>query len=365
MEPFRIDVPQRVLDDLHDRLGRTRFAPDAPGDDWDHGVPGAEVRQLVAYWRDQYDWRSWEARINKYPQFTTSIDGQNVHFLHIKSGAPDALPLILTHGWPGSIAEFLDIIEPLTSRAAPITFDLVIPSLPGFGFSGPTSEAGWGPSRIAAAWAELMRELGYQKFGAAGNDWGSIISPRIGLAAPDSVVGVHVTQIFSQFDPAELNDADPAERAVRDDLQWFGRTMDGYDYVQRQQPQSLAYALTDSPAGLVAWHSVIYRGGLDADFVLTNAMFHWLTDTVASAMRIYYEEAHDRPADRTTVPLGLAQFHDDGHAVRRIAERDHANIISWNTYDSGGHYAAHQEPELLVNDMRSFFRAALETRPHR
>jgi epoxide hydrolase len=228
--------------------------------------------------------------------------------------------------------------------------------LPGFGFSGPTGTRGWNCHRIAAAFAELMRNLGYDRYGAVGNDWGAHIAPEIGRAAPHAVVGVHVTQIFSDVDPSEFDRSSPEERAAAEGLEWFRRNMDAYGYLQTQQPQSLAHALTDSPAGLLGWHNVIYRGGLSNDFVLTNVMIHWLTGTVASAMRIYYEDGRSsRPDERTTVPLGLAQFRDDVQAVRRFAERDHANIVSWNVYDSGGHFAAHQEPELLVEHLRAFF----------
>jgi pimeloyl-ACP methyl ester carboxylesterase len=357
IRPYRIDVRQAELDDLRYRLDRVRWAQEVDGAGWDYGSPVDELKSQVEYWRSSYDWRSWEARLNEYPQFTTTIDGENIHFLQVKSPHPNALPLILTHGWPGSIAEFLDIIEPLTDPSeGGIAFDVVIPSLPGFGFSGPTSSRGWNPYRIAAAWAELMRKLGYERYGAVGNDWGSHIAPELGRVAPSAVVGVHVTQIFSDVDPAEFDRSLPEERSAVEELEWFRQNMDAYGYLQAQQPQSLAHALTDSPVGLLGWHNLIYRGGLDLDFVLTNVMIHWLTRTVGSAMRIYYEDSKSsRPTERTTVPLGLAQFRDDIHAIRRFAERDHANIVSWNVYDTGGHFAAHQEPELLVNDLRTFF----------
>ncbi|HEY3556488.1 MAG TPA: epoxide hydrolase [Kribbella sp.] len=354
--PYRIDVPEAELEDLRYRLDRVRWAQEVDDAGWDYGSPVDELKRQVDYWRNTYDWRAWEARLNEYPQFTTTIDGQNIHFLHVKSPDPDALPLILTHGWPGSIAEFLDIVEPLTKPGDGPAFHLVIPSLPGSGFSGPTSTRGWDTFRIAAAWAELMKNLGYDRYGAVGNDWGAHIAPELGRLAPNAVIGVHVTQIFSDVDPAEFDRSSPEERAAVEGLEWFQQNMDAYGHLQTQQPQSLAHALTDSPVGLLGWHNLIYRGGLDPDFVLTNVMIHWLTGTVASAMRIYYEQGRaSRPAEPTTVPLGLAQFRDDVQAIRRFAERDHANIISWNSYDTGGHFAAHQEPDLLVNDLRTFF----------
>jgi pimeloyl-ACP methyl ester carboxylesterase len=300
--------------------------------------------------------------INAYPQFITTIDGQTVHFLHVRSPEAGALPLILTHGWPGSVAEFLDVIGPLADPRAhgggpDSAFHLVIPSLPGFGFSGPTTERGWSPRRIGAAWAELMARLGYRRYGAAGNDWGSYVSPEVGRTDPEHVVGVHVTQLFSlpAGQPGELDGLSGEEQAAMDSLRWEDENL-VHDKVQFTQPQTLAHALTDSPAGLLGWHCQIY-GDLDPDYILTNVTIHWVTGTVASAMRHYYEFSHDskRPAEPTTVPLGLAQFSQDFKAIRRFAERDHANIVSWNVYDQSGHFAAHQSPELLAEDIRQFF----------
>ena len=231
-----------------------------------------------------------------------------------------------------------------------------MPSLPGSGFSGPTSSTGWNVSRIARAWAALMAELGYQRYGAAGNDWGSYVAPELGRVAPDHVVGVHVTQLFAQDDDVEIDGPTDEDKAVLAGLQWARDNMDAYSRLQAQQPQTLAYALADSPVGLLAWHAQIYRGGVDADFVLTNVAVHWLTGTVGSAMRIYREYHLTPPATTpTTVPLALAQFSHDYRPFRRIAHREHANIVSWNDYDSPGHFAARQSPDLLVADLRDFF----------
>ena len=228
IRPFTIDVPQSDIDDLHDRLDRARWASEAPSADY--GVSTARVRKLATYWRQGYDWRAWEARLNAYPQFTTEIDGQNIHFLHVRSPEPDALPLIVTHGWPGSVVEYLDVIGPLTDPRAhgldpSIAFDLVIPSLPGFAFSGPTTEPGWGTARTAKAWAELMARLGYDRYGAIGNDGGSMISPEVGRLDGSHVVGVHVTQIFSfpSGDPAEFEGMSADELAALEVLKWFWR----------------------------------------------------------------------------------------------------------------------------------------------
>ncbi len=371
IRPFRVEVAESDLADLRDRLARVRWVPEPRGGDEGYGVSRSRLRELVEYWRDRYDWRTWEARINEYPQFTTTIDGANIHFLHVRSPEPDALPLILSHGWPGSIVEFLDVLGPLSDPRRhgldpAIAFDLVVPSLPGFGWSGPTPDTGWGPRRIARAWATLMRRVGYHRYGAIGNDWGSYISPELGRVAPEAVVGVHVTQLFSLpegevmyyppgIDPPDLAELSPRDREVIEGLRFFQRSMGSYDHVQSQQPQTLAHALSDSPAGLLGWNSQVMNG-LDPETLLTHVSIYWLTGTAGSALRIYAEhERQEPPAGPTTVPLGLASFANDMPAIRAYAERDHANIVSCNTYDRGGHYAAHEEPDLFVGDIRDFF----------
>ena len=363
VRPFQVDIPQTDLDDLAERLARVRWPDELPGADWSLGVPLDYVRELVEYWRTGFDWRPHEAKLNAYSQFTTTIDGQNVHFLHVKSPEPDALPLILTHGWPGSIVEYLDVIEPLTNPRAhggdrSTAFHVVIPSIPGFGFSGPTSERGWNRYRIAKAWSTLMARLGYERYGAVGNDGGSLISPEVGRVDGGHVAGVHVTQIFSfpSGDPAEFEGLSEDEQAALQHLTWFWETMGAFNQLQAQQPQTLAHALADSPVGLLAWNGQLLAG-LDDDFVLTNVMIYWLTGTSGSSMRLYYEDARpgEQPSEPTTVPIGLAQFGGDFQSIRRFAERDHRNIVSWNTYDRGGHYAAHLAPELLIGDVRQFF----------
>jgi pimeloyl-ACP methyl ester carboxylesterase len=354
IKPFRIDVPQSDLDTLHDRLRRTIWPDAIPGSGRAYGVPVEYVRRLTDRWLSDYDWRAWEARLNAYPQFTTEIDGQTVHFLHVRSADQDALPLILTHGWPGSVVEYLDVIEDLSRD-----FHLVIPSIPGFGFSGPTKESGWSRYRVAAAWKELMARLGYSRYGAVGNDGGSLISPELGRLDPERVVGVHVTQIFSfpSGDPAELADLTPEEQAALEHLTWFWDKLGAFNQLQAQQPQTLAFALADSPAGLLGWNSQLMGEDVDPDFVLTNVAIYWLTGTSASSMRFYYEDAHvtDPPAGPTTVPIGVAGFGNDFRSIRRFAERDHKNLVHWTRYDRGGHYAAHQAPDLLTADIRTFF----------
>jgi epoxide hydrolase len=333
----------------------------------EHGVPVGHLEDLAGHWRDEYDWRRHEARLNEFPQFLTEIDGHDLHFLHVRSPEPDALPLIATHGWPMSVVEYLDVVAPLTDPRAQggdpaDAFHLVIPSIPGIGFSGATRERGWNTTRVARAWAELMARLGYERYGAHGNDAGSLISPEVGRADPAHVAGVHVTQIFSfpSGDPAEfagLSAEDQAALAFLDEFTTGGGL--AFNAYQSAQPQTLAYALQDSPAGWLAWVLQLYRDSVDRDYVLTNAAVYWLTGTIGSSLRFYYENAHAQsgPAEPTTVPMGLAMFAHDFQSVRRFADRDHANIVHWKAYDLGSHFAPQDASDLLVDDLREFFRA--------
>jgi epoxide hydrolase len=376
---FTVNVPDDSLTDLRARLDRTRWASDAADD---YGVSLAWVQDLVKYGREEFDWRAAEARLNAHPQFITSIDGQDIHFLHVTSPEPGAIPLILTHGWPGSVIEFLDLIGPLTDPRAhgsdpSVAFDLVIPSLPGFGFSAPLRDRGWSTRRTASAWAALMRRLGYQRYGAAGNDAGSMISPEVGRLDPGHVIAVHVTQVFSfpSGDPAEFAGLSAEDGEALGKLRWFMDSKISFNQVQSQQPQTLAHALADSPAGLLGWNGQLMTPDamgekrLDEDFILANVALYWLTNTAGSSVRFYYENAHPSSPDApdspdapgqsgpTTVPLGVAGFAGDFSGVRRFAERDHGNLVQWNTHpEPGGHYAAHLEPRVLADDIREFFR---------
>lgn len=360
--PFRIDVAQADLDDLADRLARTRFTDDAPDA---YGVPLSEVRRLVERWRTGYDWRVWEARLNEHPQFTTEIDGQTIHFLHVRSPEPDALPLVVTHGWPGTVVEFLDVIGPLTDPRShgldpSVAFDLVIPSLPGFAWSGPTTQP-WGTARTARAWAELMRRLGYDRYGAIGNDGGSMVSPELGRIDPEHVIGAHVTQVYSfpSGDRSEFEGMTPDELEGMQVLQWFWEEKGAFNVLHSQQPQTIAHALADSPGGLLGW-IVQLMENVDDDFVLTNVAIHWLTGTAGSAIRYYYDDAKapkpDGPVEPTTVPLALgAARTGDFKSIRRFADRDHKNIVSWNTLDADGHYLARTASDAYSADVRQFF----------
>jgi pimeloyl-ACP methyl ester carboxylesterase len=384
IRPFRIDVPQDDLDDLADRLARTRWAADLPGDEaWARGVPTSYLRDLVDHWATSYDWREHEARLNELPQFTTSVDGQTIHFLHVQSPEPDALPLLLVHGWPGSVVEFLDVIGPLTDPRAhggdpADAFHVVVPSIPGFGFSTPLAGPGWTADRMAAAFVELMARLGYERYGAQGGDFGAIISPAVGRADADHVVGVHVnaaTAGFISFAPpseddlAELTDL---EKGRLGRLQHYVAEQMGYVHLQSTRPQTLAHGLTDSPVGQLAWIAEKFKewtddsadlpeDAVDRDHLLTNVMLYWLTGTAGSSANIYYEGAHaaagegwGESIERSPVPTGVAVFGSD-IAIRRYAEA--ANTIThWTDVETGGHFAAMEAPDELVGDVRAFFR---------
>ncbi|MGW2287521.1 epoxide hydrolase family protein [Streptomyces phaeochromogenes] len=378
IRPFRIDIPQAQLDDLHTRLDLTRWPDELPGAGWEYGASLPYLRELADHWRGAYDWRKHEAALNEIPQFVTEIDGAQVHFLHVRSPEPDAVPLILTHGWPGSIVEFLGLIGPLSDPRAhggdpADAFHLVIPAIPGFGFSGPTKDRGWNVGRTARAWAELMRRLGYERYGAQGGDLGALISPALGRIAPESVIGVHVNAASVGFIPlgpvAEDVQAELTDRE-RQSLAAIGRfTSDGFGYnvLQSTRPQTLAYGLTDSPVGQLAWimekfkewtHSSaeLPEDAVDRDTLLTNVMLYWLTGTAGSAARMYYENGHSGdwfPVTRSEVPTAVANFGEDV-AIRRWTEETNT-VVRWTEFDRGGHFAALEVPELLTGDIREFF----------
>jgi pimeloyl-ACP methyl ester carboxylesterase len=362
--PFRVRIAQEELDELRDRLERTRWTSQIPGSDWDYGVGLDYLKDLVRYWLHEFDWRAVEDRLNRHPQYLAEIDGERIHFVHARSAEPDAVPLILTHGWPATGAEFLDLVGPLTDPrghgAGPDApaFHVVVPSLPGFGFSGPTRQTGWNCARIARAWGELMSRLGYERFGAAGNDVGSAVSIELGEMFPDRVSGAHVTQILSlpAGVPGERDGSTEAEEQGHLLNEWFLDELGAYQRLHAQQPQTLAHALEDSPAGLLAWYCRIYQDGVDPEFIITHVATTYLTRTAGSALRIYFErDKAAPPLKRSTVPLALAMFAQDFVSIRPLAERDHANIVSWNSYDAPGHFASHTSPDLLVNDIREFF----------
>jgi pimeloyl-ACP methyl ester carboxylesterase len=372
IQPFRIEIPQRDLDELDDRLARTRWPDSLPGVGWSYGVPGDYLAELAEYWRTGFDWRAAEARLNAFPQFTTRIDGQDIHFAHVRSPEPDAVPLILTHGWPSTFALFQEVIGPLTDprgHGAPQApaFHVVAPSAPGFAFSGPTREPGWSIERTARAWAELMSRLGYERFLAQGGDFGSLVSPELGRVAPERVLGVHVNGLVSAS-VLDWTAEDPTAGLTEEEMgavyamqaQWEERQ--GYAVVQSTRPQTLAYALTDSPVGLLAWNLewfVDYDPGrseqtpVDRDTILTHVSLFWFTATSGSAARIYKDggDAFYGGAN-SGVPTAVALFPGDA-PLRTVAERSNT-IVRWTRYDRGGHFAHHQAPDLLTADVRAF-----------
>ena len=371
MIEFEIDVPQSQLDDLRHRLRRARWPAPLPGTGWERGVPPEHLRRLVAYWLDEFDWRAAEARLNAFPQFTTRIDDQTIHFLHVRSPEPGALPLILTHGWPGSVVEFLPVLGPLTDPVAygggpGDAFHVVAPSVPGFGLSTPLEQPGWNHARIAAAWKELMARLGYTRYGAQGGDTGSVVSPMLGRIDPDRVVGVHVNGALAY--PSEIpDDLTPAERARLADAEHVRREGTGYADLQSTRPGTAAYGLADSPIAQLAWIAEKFHEwtdpahelpeeAVDLDLLLTDVTLYWLTNTAGSSAQLYYENriATDQPVERSSVPTGFAVFPHDT-AFRATAEREHT-VVHWSEFDRGGHFAALETPDLLVDDIRAFFR---------
>ncbi|MEV4260636.1 epoxide hydrolase family protein [Kribbella sp. NPDC049584] len=377
IKPFTIDIPQSTLDDLAAKLATTRLPAPLPGDGWDTGVPVSWLSSLVDYWRTSYDWRAAEKELNSYPQFTTEIEGQQIHFLHVRSAEPDALPLILTHGWPGSIVEFLDLIGPLTDPVAhggqaSDAFHLVIPSLPGFGFSGPVSTAGWSRERVGQVWALLMEELGYERYGVQGGDIGGAVSPAVARAARDRVVGVHTNGGPSlppfPLPEEELKTLTPLEQDRIARIGAFLQKEFGYISIQSTRPQTLAYGLVDSPVGQLAWimdkfmawtwpAETLPEAIIGKDRLLTNVMIYWLTGTAGSAAYVGYaqQEAWGTKLENSGVPTAVLAFAHDV-PIRRYAERDN-NITRWTDVDHGGHFAALEEPQILIDDVREFFRS--------
>jgi pimeloyl-ACP methyl ester carboxylesterase len=366
IRPFRIEVPTATMDDLRDRLARTRWADDLPGTGWERGIPASDLKELVAYWSAKYDWRAAEAGLNQYPQFITTVDGQEVYFLHVRSAQPAAIPLLLLHGWPGTPADYLEMISPLTDPAqadAP-AFHLVIPSLPGHGFSGPVTEQGWNDGRIAAALAELMARLGYDRYGVQGGDHGAFIGPRIARRDPEHVIGVHANGLvtFPTGDPADMAALTDAEKRRLGAMKQFQDDGSAYMQLFGTRPNTIAHLLTDSPAGQLGLIAEKYKEWsdqpIDQDKMLTTVSTYWFTKTAGSAASLYYERFHDSamfaPSPRGTVPTGVAVFTTGDYAIRRFAEKAH-NITHWSEFRSGGHFPALEVPDLLTADIREFF----------
>jgi pimeloyl-ACP methyl ester carboxylesterase len=378
IEPFRIDVPDAVLADLRDRLARTRFPDEIPGSGWTYGTSLAYARELVAYWRDRFDWRAAEARLNAFPQFRARVGDLLIHYIHQRGVGPAPLPLVITHGWPGSVAEFVEIIGPLTDPARhggdpADAFDVVAPSMPGYGFSDRPTAPGMEPERIAALWVELMRGLGYARFGAQGGDWGAMVTTYLGARHPAQVLAIHLNMVLALPDDPKNPDLTGVTQEEMIDLmqaQQFLKEETGYQRIQGTKPQTLAYALNDSPAGLAAWIVEKFRTWSDCDGdverrftkdqLLTNVMLYWVSETANSSCRLYYETIH---ADkfpptgfRVEVPTGCAIFPRELIKPPRVWADRAFNVHRWTRMPSGGHFAAMEEPRALVEELRAFFR---------
>jgi len=377
--PFRIEVAEAELADLRRRLRQSRWPEAEPVSDWSQGVPLAYLQDLCGYWADGYDWRPTEARLNALPQFQTVIGGVSLVFAHVRSPHPGALPLIMTHGWPGSVVEFLKVIGPLSDPAAhggdaADAFHVVCPSLPGYGFGGKPDRTGWGVERIAGAWAELMARLGYRRYGAAGSDWGTSVSASLGQQDAAHVAGIHLIPPLAGPDPATLGDLTDAERAALASLEHSAEWDSGYSKEQATRPQTIGYGLVDSPAALCAWiiekfwswtdHDGDLGTVLTRDELLDNLMLYWLPGTGASAARLYWESIRQvnewiagAAADTVSVPVGGSVFPKElQRPSRRWAEKRFTDIRYWNEPGRGGHFAAFEQPALFVDEVRSFFR---------
>lgn len=381
MKPFRIEIQQADLDDLNRRIASTRWPEKLPEVGWSRGVPTAYLKELAEYWHTSYDWRAAEAELNQFPQFLTQIDGADVHFLHIRSPEPQATPLLITHGWPGAVAEFTKVIRPLSDPRSvggdpADAFHLIIPSMPGYGFSGPTAQTGWDLMRVAQAWAELMHRLGYDSYVAQGGDFGAPVSILAGLVDPDHVAGVHLNMLATtpSEDPADLENLSELDQARLAHAERFNSELSGTMKLHSTRPHTVAYALTDSPVGQLAYVVEKFKDwtdsdqapedAVDRDQLLTIATIYWLTGTAGSSNQMYYESAGQLPINLPVgryptikAPMGVAVFpHAAFVAIRRFAERDFPTIVHWTEYERGGHYAAMEEPDLFVDDLRTFGR---------
>ncbi|WP_377270015.1 epoxide hydrolase family protein [Peterkaempfera sp. SMS 1(5)a] len=366
LTPFRAEIPQEALDDLRQRLSRTRWPEAETVDDWSQGVPLAYLRDLAGHWQDAYDWRATEARLNAVPQFRTDIDGLGIHFLHARSPHPEAMPLLISHGWPGSVVEFLDLVGPLTDPEDPAdAFHVVAPSLPGYAFSDKPAATGWTVERTAAAWAELMARLGYDRYAAHGVDWGSFLTGVLGETDGPHLAGIHLAMPFAG-PPQEQVALDERDLAGLAALKRFQAEEGGYSVIQATRPQTLGYALTDSPVGQLAWMVEKYWAWSDhdgdlekvvpRDRLLDAVTLSWLAATGASSARIYWESHNRMALGRVDVPTACSVFPKDARMPRAWIERRFTDLRRFTDHERGGHFPALEQPELLVAELRSFFR---------
>ncbi|ACQ78419.1 Epoxide hydrolase domain protein [Beutenbergia cavernae DSM 12333] len=365
--PFRIEIPQADLDDLHERLARTRLPRPAVGDDWTYGTPNHYLADMVQRWKD-FDWRAVEERLNAFPGFLTEIDGQTVHYLHVRSPEENATPLLLVHSYPGTVYDFVDMIGPLTDPVAhggkaEDAFHVVVPSTPGYGFSTPLADNGWTMARVARTYDALMRDLGYDSYGEHGSDGGALVGRELGLLEPEGYLGSHVLQAFSfpSGDPAEFESLTPRDHAALEHLQWF-QDVGGYNAINASRPQTVGVGISDSPVGLLAWNELFNSFGngtalMTPDQILAEVTLEWLTNTGATAGRYHYEEAHAGAEPRVNHSrMGVAIFADDFKSIRTFADRDNDNIVHWVEHPTGGHYASLEVPDAVTEDIRTFFR---------
>lgn len=373
IRPFTVAIPDAEIADLKQRLARTRWPDRETVPDWSQGVRLENARSLIDYWAREYDWRRFESELGHFPQFLTEIDGLDIHFIHVKSKNPNALPLILTHGWPGSIVEFLKLIGPLTDPVAfggrvEDSFDVVIPSLPGFGFSGKPTETGWTVSRIAAAWVELMKRLGYTNWVAQGGDWGAVVTSALGVLRPDGLLGIHLNSQYAF--PAQIPDAlSPEEQYAVDTLALYTGGMGGANHLQGTKPETIGFALADSPAGQAAWiydkfqsktdNTGLAEDALSRDEILDAISLYWFTNSAASSARIYWENNGSSMAGpRLTLPVAVTVFpRDIPRLPRNWIEDTYTNLIHYGEAARGGHFAAFEQPEILVNEIRDGLRS--------
>jgi pimeloyl-ACP methyl ester carboxylesterase len=372
VRPFTVSIPDAAIDDLKQRLAGTRWPDPETVGDWSQGVRVENARALVDHWQHRYDWRRLESALNRHPQFVTEIDGLDIHFVHVRSEHPDAMPLILTHGWPGSVLEFLKLIGPLTDPVAyggdaADAFDVVIPSLPGFGFSQKPTRTGWTASRVASAWAELMTRLGYSRWAAQGGDWGAVVTTALGAMRPEGLVGIHLNTQYAFPDPIPAT-LSPEERRAVETAALYAGELGGSNHLQRTKPETVGFALADSPVGQAAWiyekfqsksdNDGLAEDALDTDDMLDVISLYWFTNSAASSGRIYWENASATLAGpKLTLPVGVTVFPKDiPLPPRSWIEDTYSDLIHYGEAEKGGHFAAMEQPETLTAEIRTTFR---------
>ena len=373
-QPFEIHASDEQLDDLRRRLQATRWPDAETVDDWSQGIPLAYVQELCGYWAEKYDWREREKRLNQFAQFRAEAGGLGVHFVHVRSPEPNAIPLVVTHGWPGSIVEFQKVIAQLADPAAhggdaADAFHVVCPSLPGYGFSDKPTAAGWGVQKIADTWSELMQGLGYDRYVAQGGDWGAMVTTCIGIQDPDHCMGIHLNMPIVPPDPETMGDLSEREQSALAGIQHYQDKDSGYSKQQSTRPQSLGYGLVDSPAGQAAWILEKFWAWTDCDGhpenvltrdeLLDNVMLYWLPGTAASSARLYWESFGTPPMDKPKVPVACSIFPKEiFRSSERWARKHFDSLVYWNELDKGGHFAAFEQPETFVEEVRKAFRHA-------